>query len=48
MFRDWRSHRFLEITELGEAPTPLRLTAEEIEALADELAKYHVEFTDLC
>ena len=37
----------LEITELDEAPTPLELTAEEIEALADELAKYHAEFADL-
>lgn len=35
------------ITEITDTPPPLRLTPEEIEALADELTAYHAEFADL-
>ena len=37
----------LEIIEQDEAPPLLEVIPEEIEALADELAKYHAEFADL-
>jgi len=37
----------LEIVEIDETPPSLDLTAEEIEALADELVDYHAEFADL-
>lgn len=35
------------ITTISEAPPPLELEPAEIEALADELIRYHAEFADL-
>jgi SRSO17 transposase len=37
----------LGVIEINEAPPPLELTPEEIEALADELVDYHAEFAEL-
>ena len=37
----------LGIIEINEAPPPLDLTPQEIEALAAELVQYHAEFADL-
>lgn len=37
----------LEIIEVDSTPPRLGLTAEEIEALADELVAYPAEFADL-
>jgi SRSO17 transposase len=37
----------LGIIEVNEAPPPLDLTPQEIEALADELVHYHAAFADL-
>jgi hypothetical protein len=35
------------ISEIKEIPSPLDLTPEKVEALADELVAYHTEFADL-